>query len=133
MPGEITLQPIGWVRSPVRQSDDDRFTAESLHGLGDFSHVEILFLLHEVRPEQIVTGLRHPRGRTDWPKVGIFAQRGRVRRNRIGSTVCRVLGVDGTPVLDIKPSMQEFGPRTEVHQPGGSRDVMQDYFKKSAP
>ena len=26
---------------------------------------------------KIVAGARHPRGQTDWPKVGIFAQRGK--------------------------------------------------------
>ena len=36
-------------------------------------------------------GARHPRGRSDWPKVGIFAQRGKNRPNRIGVTICRLL------------------------------------------
>jgi tRNA (Thr-GGU) A37 N-methylase len=48
--------------------------------------------------------------------VGIFAQRGKGRPNRLGVSRCRLLGVegtvltvqaldavDGTPVLDIKP------------------------------
>ena len=26
--------------------------------------------------------------------------------------------IDGTPVLDVKPYMREFGPRGEVKQPG---------------
>ena len=60
-------------------------------------------------------------GRSDWPEVGIFAQRGKNRPNRIGVTVCRLLSVkgltirvegldaiDGTPVLDIKPYIAGF-------------------------
>ena len=81
---------------------------------------------------KVVTGARHPRNNTAWPSVGIFAQRGKNRPNRIGSTICRVLRVQGTqlyvaeldaidktPVLDIKPVMAEFLPREPVRQPGG--------------
>jgi len=145
------------VRSGIRQAADDcwggveaaieldpaRFSAESFAGLDQFSHVEVLFLLHEVSPEQVVTGTRHPRGNSAWPKVGIFAQRGRARPNRIGSTVCRIVrvegarvvvaeldAIDGTPVIDLKPYMSEFGPRSEVRQPEWSRESMRDYFKK---
>ena len=35
-------------------------------------------------------GARRPRGRADWPTVGIFAQHGRMRPNRIGVSVCDV-------------------------------------------
>ncbi len=84
--------------------------------------------------EKIETGARHPRGNRDWPLVGIFAQRGKNRPNRLGVSRCRVVtvegldvhvegldAVDGTPVPDLKPYMEEFGPRGEVHQPAGGR------------
>ena len=59
---EILLMPIGTVRSPVREIVDDvwgglvsrveldanRFTAESLAGLEEFSHVEIVFHFHRL-------------------------------------------------------------------------------------
>jgi tRNA (Thr-GGU) A37 N-methylase len=77
----------------------------------------------------------------DWPEVGIFAQRGRTRPNRLGSTIVRVLGregrklyvseldaIDGTPVVDIKPVMEEFLPRERVRQPAWSRELMRDYW-----
>ncbi len=61
--------------------------------------------------------------------VGIFVQREKNWPNRLGLTTVRVLGVtgrvlrvaeldaiDGTPVLDIKPAMAEFLPRTPVRQ-----------------
>jgi tRNA (Thr-GGU) A37 N-methylase len=84
---------------------------------------------------------RHPRGNKEWPEVGIFAQRAKDRPNRLGVTVCRILkvedaslylegldAIDGTPVVDIKPWMSEFGPRGEVHQPQWSSELMADYW-----
>jgi tRNA (Thr-GGU) A37 N-methylase len=90
---------------------------------------------------KIETGARRPRGNPDWPLVGIFAQRGKNRPNRIGVTVCRIVSVsgreievegldaiDGTPVLDIKPVMREFLPRGDIRQPDWSRELMKDYW-----
>jgi tRNA (adenine37-N6)-methyltransferase len=36
--------------------------------------------------------------------------------------------IDGTPVLDIKPYLTEFGPRGEVRQPNWSAELMADYY-----
>jgi tRNA (Thr-GGU) A37 N-methylase len=36
--------------------------------------------------------------------------------------------VDGSPVLDIKPWVTEFGPRGEVHQPDWMTELMADYW-----
>ncbi len=90
---------------------------------------------------RVVAGARHPRNNTAWPKVGIFAQRGKNRPNRIGSTICRILrvetktlfvdeldAIDGTPVLDIKPVMAEFLPRSELRQPAWSDELMRNYW-----
>lgn len=47
--------------------------------------------------------------------------------------VLRVAGldaVDGTPVLDIKPVMQEFLPRGAVRQPSWSRELMERYWER---
>ncbi len=122
---------------------DERFGPEALRGIEEFSHVEVLFWFDRADPAQVVTGERHPRGNPDWPLVGIFAQRGKDRPNRIGSTICRILrcerrtltvegldAIDGTPVLDIKPVMREFLPREEVRQPAWSQELMQGYWRK---
>src|SRR5262249_27376072 len=119
----------------------ETYTAEALAGLGDFSHVEVLFLFHEVESSKIVAGARHPRNNKAWPAVGIFAQRGKNRPNRIGSTICRLLrvkgktlaveeldAIDGTPVLDLKPVMAEFLPRDAVRQPPWSSELMRQYW-----
>jgi tRNA (Thr-GGU) A37 N-methylase len=36
--------------------------------------------------------------------------------------------IDGTPVLDIKPCMAEFLPRTLVRQPPWSHELMKGYW-----
>jgi tRNA (adenine37-N6)-methyltransferase len=152
----IEVTPIGRVRSPIQEAVDDvwggvtsqieldasRFTPGCLIGLDQFSHVEIVFLFHQVSESAVNVGARHPRGRPDWPLVGIFAQRAKNRPNRIGTTVCRLIAVDGskitvegldaidgTPVLDIKPYMREFGPRDEVRQPAWATKLMSGYWK----
>jgi tRNA-Thr(GGU) m(6)t(6)A37 methyltransferase TsaA len=121
---------------------DERFGADALAGLDTFSHVEILFVFDRVEPAKIVNGARHPRNNPEWPLTGIFAQRGKNRPNRIGATMCRVVrvegrklfvaeldAIDGTPVIDIKPVMQEFLPRGPIVQPEWSRALMSDYWK----
>jgi tRNA-Thr(GGU) m(6)t(6)A37 methyltransferase TsaA len=150
----ITVLPIGIVHSPRREITDDgwgdvrasveldpSFGAEALDGIAEFSHAEITFALDRVPDSAVETGARHPRGNTAWPRVGIFAQRAKDRPNRIGSTMVAIVGrrgrvlevvgldaVDGTPVLDIKPVMREFLPRTEVRQPAWASELMRDYW-----
>jgi tRNA-Thr(GGU) m(6)t(6)A37 methyltransferase TsaA len=149
------VEAIGHVRGGRRQATDDdwgasraridldagRFTGEALAGLEDFSHAEVIFLFHRVEAAEIEAGARRPRGRADWPRVGIFAQRGKGRPNRLGSCVVRIVGVDGaslfvegldaidgTPVLDIKPVMKGFLPRGEVREPAWAAEIMKDYW-----
>jgi len=153
--GSLEVRPIGTVHSPVARPVDDvwggvncridldasRFTSESLTGLSEFSHIEVVFLFHLVDESEIVSGARHPRGRLDWPKIGIFAQRGKNRPNRIGVTICRLISVeglsvevagldaiDGTPVLDIKPYLREFAARGETRQPEWATELMSGYW-----
>jgi tRNA-Thr(GGU) m(6)t(6)A37 methyltransferase TsaA len=148
------VEPVGFVHASRQSPEDDLWGGElarivlvdsfepaAFAGLASFSHVEVLFLFHQVPPEKITRDARHPRNNPDWPKVGIFAQRGKNRPNRIGSTICRVISVegkvltvaeldaiDGTPVLDIKPVMREFLPREETRQPGWVSELMRDYW-----
>ena len=153
--GGYTLAAIGHVVSARAGREDDdwggvectigldaaRFTPDVLAGLDEFSHVEVIFLFDRFDEEQVTTGSRHPRGNEAWPRVGIFAQRASSRPNRLGVTTCELIGVDGldvrvrgldaidgTPVLDIKPYVREFEPRTEVHQPAWITELMSDYW-----
>jgi tRNA (Thr-GGU) A37 N-methylase len=36
--------------------------------------------------------------------------------------------IDGTPVVDIKPYMREFGPKGEVRQPVWASELMAEYW-----
>lgn len=123
---------------------DDRFPADATAGLEQFSHIEVIFQFDRVDPDSVHVAARHPRNRTDWPAVGIFAQRAKARPNRLGLTTCELLAVDGhrlrvrgldaihgSPVLDIKPTMQEFLPRSELRQPAWSRELMREYWDRS--
>lgn len=151
----MTLLPIGVVVGGRRVPDDDgwdaetccivldprRFTPDALRGLDAFSHVEVVYRFHLVDEGDVVTAARRPRGRADWPEVGIFAQRGRVRPNRLGVTVCRLEAVDGlavhvrgldavdgSPVLDLKPYLTGFAPRGRVIEPPWAGEIMRDYW-----
>jgi tRNA-Thr(GGU) m(6)t(6)A37 methyltransferase TsaA len=156
---QIELTPIGVVCSTRTEVIDDdwdreqacirlderRLSAEAFAGLEGFSHVEVIFYMHHVDPAKIETAARHPRNNTAWPKVGILAQRGKNRPNQIGTAICRVLrvegsalhvsgldAVDGTPVLDIKPWVPEFGPRGAVKEPAWMVELMRGYWHSSA-
>jgi tRNA-Thr(GGU) m(6)t(6)A37 methyltransferase TsaA len=154
MHAEVLVLPVAQVRGGRSRPDDDswdsevaeivlddRFGPEALAGLADFSHIEVIFHFDRVREDQIVSGARHPRGRNEWPLVGIFSQRGKNRPNRLGVSICRLLSVkdrtlkvrgldaiDGTPVLDIKPVIKGFLPRGEIVEPAWTRELMRDYW-----
>jgi len=155
MSDEIVLWPVGFVRGGRAELIDDawdaveacieldpaQFGPEATVGLSEFSHLEVIFHFDKAAPENVVTGARHPRSNTAWPKAGIFAQRGKDRPNRIGVTVCSLVGVDGltlrvrgldaidgTPVLDIKPVMRGFLPRGEVREPAWAQELMRGYW-----
>jgi len=151
----FTLTPIGQVYGGRAEAIDDdwgksravirldpaRFTDEALLGLDQFSHAEIIFLFDSVGDDQITASARRPRGNPDWPRVGIFAQRGKNRPNRLGVSVCRIVAVngvelavegldaiDGSPVIDIKPVMLGFAPRGDVREPDWARAIMAGYW-----
>ncbi|MEU1198923.1 SAM-dependent methyltransferase [Streptomyces sp. NPDC005813] len=137
---ELVDDHWGEVTSVIRL-DAERFTSEALLSLDSFSHLEVVFHFHRVPPAKVQEGARHPRNNPQWPLAGIFAQRGKNRPNRIGVSRCRLVktdgldlhvvgldAVDGTPVLDIKPYLRQFGPREEVVQPEWVDELMRDYY-----
>lgn len=151
-----TVNPIGTVENSRLGADDDywgslvskitlsdEFSEDSLLGIEEFSHVEIVYYFHRVDETKIMNGSRHPRGNPDWPRVGIFAQRGKDRPNRLGLTIARLVrregkslyvenfdAIDGTPVLDIKPILVEFLPAEAIRQPQWSHEIMSQYWTK---
>jgi tRNA (adenine37-N6)-methyltransferase len=151
---DFLIKPIGFVKSSRTEPIDDNwdsvssyieltseFTKESLQGLEDFSHVEIIYFFHKVDIGKIILSAEHPRENLSWPSVGIFAQRKKARPNRLGATISKIVrvegnrlylssfdGIDGTPVVDIKPVMSEYLPREKVIQPDWSKEMMRDYW-----
>ena len=118
----------------------DPFDSGALTGLASFSHCIVVYVFDKAVWDDSKMS-RHPRGNKDWPEVGIFAQRAKDRPNRLGVTVCRILevkdsvvrvagldAINGTPVVDLKPWMVEFGPRGEVSQPQWAGELMKDYW-----
>ena len=122
------MKPIGYVHRASKQEDvKDKTLAsqivihekyvKALEGLEDFSHLFVIFYMHEVRSKETERLKVHPRGRLDLPLVGVFATRSALRPNPIGLTVVELLerrgnvlvvrgldALDGTPVLDLKPA-----------------------------
>ncbi len=153
----IELNPIGVIRNSRQVPEDDNWgkieseirigdelSEEALSEIESFSHIEVIYYFHLVDEHKIETGARHPRNNALWPKVGILAQRGKNRPNRLGLTIAKLLrrkgrslfvagldAIDGTPVLDIKPVMREFLPDEEIKQPDWATELMQNYWEKT--
>ena len=125
---DIRLKVIGIVRNGIRQRPepgwreivseivvDSRLT-EALDGLEEFSHIVVIYWMHQASALGQVPTKIHPRGRQELPLVGLFATRAPHRLNPVGETTVRLLerqdnilkvkgldAIDGTPVIDIKP------------------------------
>jgi tRNA-Thr(GGU) m(6)t(6)A37 methyltransferase TsaA len=152
---EVIFKSIGFVRGGRKEAtkdgwgnnrsrielDETTFGPEALFGIDALSHIEVLFYFHLHTDEPTETKARHPRDRQDWPRVGIFAQRGRMRPNRLGLSTCRVVrvdgtaievegldAVDGTPVLDIKPVWRGNEPRGGIVEPAWAGEIMARYW-----
>ena|SRR5665213_294406 len=155
MKKEYIITPIGIVHNARTEVEDDnwgnvisiieldsnRFSEEAVKGLDTFSHIEVVFYMDRVPIENVHMGCRHPRNRKDWPSVGVFAQRVKSRPNLLGVSRCRLItvqglaltvegldAIDGTPVIDIKPYLNEFGPRGPVTEPQWATELMKNYF-----
>ncbi len=154
-----TINAIGKVSCSRAEAFDDNWDSETSEillntealgpsaadGLEDYSHIEVIYIFDRVSDDKVVSDARRPRGNPAWPKVGILAQRGKNRPNKIGATICQVLSVDGstvvvkgldaidgTPVIDIKPVMRGFLPRTEVIEPSWATEIMEEYWQSKA-
>lgn len=121
--------------------DRDVLGATAARGIDSFSHIEVLYVFDRVPDHKIVTDARRPRDNPNWPEIGILAQRGKNRPNKIGATICRVISasdltivvhgldaIDGTPIIDVKPVMAGFLPRGDVSEPDWSRELMAEYW-----
>ncbi len=149
----VSLRVIGRVRNGRRSTDDadwgavesrlelDGAFAAGLAGLDAFSHAIVVFFMHEDPDGEAPALVRRPRGRADMPRLGVFAQRGRMRPNPVGITVVPVVSVepgaaivrgldaiDGTPILDLKPYVPAFDRPDDPRVPDWMNRLMRGYF-----
>ena len=149
MPMNLSVRAIAYIRNERAEALDDNWAdvvseielasdvpAESLRGLSEFSHIEVVFFADWAEDVPPGPWHRHPRGNADWPDVGIFAQRNKDRPNRlllttvtieeVGERSIRVRGldgIDGTPVLDIKPVFRWSMPVGDVRAAAWSDEL----------
>jgi tRNA (adenine37-N6)-methyltransferase len=149
----MNLEPIGIVKSPVAEAVDENWggvvaeihllesMAPGLRGIEEFSHLLVIFFMHEAAFDPKTQLVRRARGRSDMPLAGTFAQRARHRPNPIGvsavelvevrQNIVKVKGldaIDGTPVLDLKPYLPLFDCRPEAKIPEWVERLMEGYF-----
>jgi tRNA-Thr(GGU) m(6)t(6)A37 methyltransferase TsaA len=119
----------GW-KDVVSEIIIDSELAEALDGLEDFSHIIVLYWMHQLTPGRKLPLKVHPMGNEALPLTGRFATRSPSRPNPIGQAtvellerrgnVLRVKGLDainGTPVIDIKPYIPGYDSDSGVRVP----------------
>ncbi len=149
----LTLHPIGIIHNSVTEPVDENWSkvvseihleaefAEGLKGLEDWSHLIVIYVMHQANFDPQMDLVRRPRGMADMPELGIFAQRARHRPNLIGITAVKLVSVengivkvrgldaiDNTPVLDIKPYAPVYDGVMNPLVPAWFMRLMQGYF-----
>jgi len=148
---QIFMETIGYVANDIDSPIDygwakvesrivlEENLAPALLGLSDFSHLLVVFWMHQAKPPAVLQ--RRPQNRDDMPKMGLFSQRSKHRPNPIGVTSVPLVGVsgcevvvrgldavNGTPVLDIKPYYPCYDSPGEVRMPEWVDRLMVAYF-----
>ena len=141
---DITLKPIGIVKNNVKRRPKhgyswqevvseivvDSSLTEALDTLDEFSHIIVIYWMHEIDVTTQLSGKIHPRGNKELPLVGRFATRSPTRPNPIGKTTVRLVerqdnilkvagldAIDGTPVIDIKPYIPGYDSVADARVP----------------
>lgn len=108
---------------PVCRVEVDPLWQAALAGIAGFSHLDLLYWMHEARRDLLT---QTPRGKEP---LGTFALRSPVRPNPIALSRVALLGVedgvllvrgldclDGTPLLDVKPNRCSHSRATREHR-----------------
>ncbi len=149
----VLLEAVGEVRCLVSSATEapwadvvselhlTKAVAGGLQGIDQFSHLLVIFFMHQAsyRPDRDL--IRRPGGRDDMPSLGIFAQRASSRPNALGVSVVRLLsyekgrllvrGLDalnGSPILDVKPYFAHFDRAEAATEPEWVSRLMRGYF-----
>jgi tRNA-Thr(GGU) m(6)t(6)A37 methyltransferase TsaA len=148
----MEVKPIGTIHAPVKALEEERWSdvvseihvdeayAPGLKGIESWSHVMVVYYMHEAPFDPVKDLVKRPRGRDDMPEIGVFANRGPNRPNGIGVTAVEVVkvegrvltvrrldAIDGTPVLDIKPYAPVYDSVYEPLIPVWFIRLMQNY------
>ncbi|MFD6094872.1 TrmO family methyltransferase [Nocardiopsis flavescens] len=136
---EVADDYWGGVQSIIRLNDD--LPLDTLKGLEEFSHLQVVWHFSLGSNEDIHLGSRHPRNNPEWPETGTFVHRNHRRPARLAVSHPHLLhidgrdlhvedldAVDGTPVLDLAPWFAEFGPHGQVQQPSWPGEMLKDYW-----
>ncbi len=134
----MRVKPIGIIHSPFKHREDtpiqpSRSDAigeievfkeyqEGLEDIEGFSHIILIYWFHKSEGYSLKV-----KPFLDDKLRRLFATRAPRRPNQIGLSVVRLLErkenivyvkgidvIDGTPLLDIKPYVPEFGPQEEI-------------------
>lgn len=133
----FSIQPIGYVQSCYQEKFGiprqpnlvseakakiclmPEFALESVRGLGEFSHIWVIFRFHLTADQGWHPTVRPPRLGGN-QRLGVFATRSTFRPNALGLSVLQLVGIqeqaqqicldllgadllNGTPIIDIKP------------------------------
>lgn len=133
-PGDAALRFIGRIRTPWAQREEcprqgrmdgpecrielDPVWHPALNGLEDYDMIEVLYWLDRSRRDLV-----RQSPRSDGATIGTFALRSPVRPNPIGTSLVRLVRIDGgtlivrgldcldgTPLIDVKPDRCAFTP-----------------------
>ena len=149
----MDVKAIGVIHSPVTEVAEEHWAdvvseihiddvyAAGLQGIDNWSHVMVVYYMHEAPFDLEHDLVTRPRDRDDMPEVGVFARRSPNRPNGIGVTAVEVVkvegrvltvrrldAIDGTPVLDIKPYAPVYDSVYEPLIPVWFIRLMQDYY-----
>ena len=143
-PPRMSIKAIGIIRNEVKRKPESGYTwqeivseivvdsslTEALDALEEFSHIIVLYWMHQVATTTQLPCRIHPRGNSELPLVGRFATRSPSRPNPIGKTTVRLLerqgnilkvkgldAIDGTPLIDIKPYRPGYDSVSDARVP----------------
>lgn len=117
----MPIQPVGakGIEGTIVLNPD---LAEGLTDLEGFSHITLIYQLHEVKTAKLMV-----KPFMDDKEHGIFATRSPLRPNAIGLSTVKLLGIEqnviyfegadmlnGTPLLDIKPFFRQTDNRLDA-------------------
>jgi tRNA (adenine37-N6)-methyltransferase len=109
----VVMTPIGTVRSTRTTTEDDHWDSV-------VSSIELDLVQFTTDALAALDTFSH---------IEVVYLFDRVEGLRI--RVIELDAVEGTPVLDIKPWVREFGPRSEVRQPAWMTELMSRYWVES--